>query len=388
MGKVKLPYYVVKRGKGYWQPTSSMQKAGARPTPCGDDGPAAWAIARTAYDDWQVKCEAEEKRPDRIAEGTLAAAFAEYRQTQEWAVKAVRTREEWERCWAAIGPAFGPCPTHDHAGADQHIPAHGRGQRLSARGSPVHQNLARSLADRGGAQILPARRGSFPRRSQRRAKAPTGRLGAWRGRAPLQGRLAGGTQGPGGCDGRRLGYEPLAGRRAVSATLGSQRRHFQRRAGQDGRAAIGTLSRRSLWALDGYLPNSAPMSRLTAPIFRNRSGRAYSKDTLGDDFRDVRALVFGLDERRTLADFRRSGTVEAIRGGAEGGQIAAKMANQFDKSAFLRKTYAPVDLQAVRAADEARKRGRKQSEQSWNNSNFRRIGELELSGELTAKYLK
>jgi hypothetical protein len=64
------------------------------------------------------------------------------------------------------------------------------------------------------------------------------------------------------------------------------------------------------------------------------------------------------------------------------------MANEFDKSAFLRKTYAPVDLQAVRAADEARKRGRKQSEQSWNNSNFRRIGELEWSGGLTAKYLK
>ena len=31
MGKVRLPYYVVKRGKGYWQPTSSMQKAGASP---------------------------------------------------------------------------------------------------------------------------------------------------------------------------------------------------------------------------------------------------------------------------------------------------------------------------------------------------------------------
>ena len=67
--------------------------------------------SRAAYDDWKAKCDTEEKRPDRIAEGTLAAAFAEYRQTQEWAVKAGRTREEWERCWAAIGPAFGPCPT-------------------------------------------------------------------------------------------------------------------------------------------------------------------------------------------------------------------------------------------------------------------------------------
>ena len=96
-----------------------------------------------------------------------------------------------------------------------------------------------------------------------------------------------------------------------------------------------------------------------APIFRNRSGRAYSKDTLGDDFRDIRELVFGPGETRTLADFRRSGTVEAVRGGAEGGQIAAKMANQFDKSAFLRKTYSPVDMGSVRAADEARRRGRK-----------------------------
>jgi hypothetical protein len=100
------------------------------------------------------------------------------------------------------------------------------------------------------------------------------------------------------------------------------------------------------------LPSLGRKSRTGAPIFRNRSGRAYSKDTLRDDFRDVRALVFGVSETRTLADFRLSGTVEAIRGGAENGQIAAKMANEFDKSAFLRKTYAPVDLQAVRAADE------------------------------------
>jgi hypothetical protein len=56
-----------------------------------------------------VGCSGEQQRPSRIAEGTLAAAFAEYRQTQEWAVKAARTREKWERCWAVIGPAFGPC---------------------------------------------------------------------------------------------------------------------------------------------------------------------------------------------------------------------------------------------------------------------------------------
>jgi hypothetical protein len=109
------------------------------------------------------------------------------------------------------------------------------------------------------------------------------------------------------------------------------------RAQDTGRAAIGTLSPDSLWALDGYLSGLGADVALTAPIFRNRSGRAYSKDTLGDDFRDVREFVFGLSEHPTLTDFRRSGTVGAICGGAEVGQIAAKMANQFDKSAFLRK---------------------------------------------------
>jgi hypothetical protein len=99
--------------------------------------------------------------------------------------------------------------------------------------------------------------------------------------------------------------------------------------------------------------------RADCPIFRNRSGRAHSKDTLRDDFRDIRGLVFGDGETRTLADFRRSGTVEAIRGDAADGQIAAKMANRFDKSSTIKKTYAPVDLAAVRAADEARRRGRK-----------------------------
>ena len=109
MGQVKLPYYVVKRGRGYWQPTAVMQKGGAQATPCGDDGPGAWAIARAAYNDWLWKREAAEQRPARFAVGTLAAAFEDYRQTDEWQAKAVRTREEWERCWALIEPAFGPC---------------------------------------------------------------------------------------------------------------------------------------------------------------------------------------------------------------------------------------------------------------------------------------
>jgi hypothetical protein len=38
-----------------------------------------------------------------------------------------------------------------------------------------------------------------------------------------------------------------------------------------------------------------------APLFRNRSGLPYSKDTLGDDFREIRQIVFPGDKRQ-LAD--------------------------------------------------------------------------------------
>jgi len=67
--------------------------------------------------------------------------------------------------------------------------------------------------------------------------------------------------------------------------------------------------------VDAYIAGLGVELLANAPIFRNRSGRPYSKDTLGDDFRVVRAAVFGLAENRTLADFRRSGAIEAAAGG-------------------------------------------------------------------------
>jgi hypothetical protein len=85
--------------------------------------------------------------------------------------------------------------------------------------------------------------------------------------------------------------------------------------------------RRAEAVLDSYMVGLSVELLETAPIFRNRSGQPYSKDTLGDDFRDVHAAVFGATERRTLADFRRSGAMEAAAGGADPATISAKMAN-------------------------------------------------------------
>jgi hypothetical protein len=58
-------------------------------------------------------------------------------------------------------------------------------------------------------------------------------------------------------------------------------------------------------------------------------------------------------------DMRRSGTIEAVAGGADAVRIAAKMANSIGRSNALHKTYAPVDIEAVRNADEARLQGRR-----------------------------
>jgi hypothetical protein len=78
---------------------------------------------------------------------------------------------------------------------------------------------------------------------------------------------------------------------------------------------------------------------------------------LADDFSAVRKIVFPGDKRR-LMDMRRSGTMEAIAGGATGIGLAAKMANSIDRSNTLHKTYAGVDVETVRDVDDARRRGR------------------------------
>jgi hypothetical protein len=152
--------------------------------------------------------------------------------------------------------------------------------------------------------------------------------------------------------------------------------YFKLARAKTGRGAIGTLSPRADRVLRDYLEATVSNGIGDAPIFRNRSGRPYSKDTLGDDFRDIRARVFGAGERRQMADFRRTGTVEALAGGVDPETLSSKMANSLSQSNFLHKTYVPVQLVRVRDADAARKRGRSRLRDhgadagagNWNNN--------------------
>ena len=175
-----------------------------------------------------------------------------------------------------------------------------------------------------------------------------------------------------------MGYRGLAAALAVAwdsqlspvdvrTLTAGQRRHdsegsyFELSRGKTDVAAIATIGRRAERVLDAYIGSLGVELHADAPIFRNRSGGPYSKDTLGDDFREVRAAEFGPNERRTIMDFRRSGTMEGFAGGATTAQMSSKMANSIGSSNRLHKAYSPVDLTAVRAADKARKIGRMHS---------------------------
>ena len=89
-------------------------------------------------------------------------------------------------------------------------------------------------------------------------------------------------------------------------------------------------------------------------IFRNRSGAPYSKDTRGDDFRDVRSKLCGPDEMRTLADFRRSGSMEAVAGQAAPAALAHVMGNSLDRCHQLFRTNCPVNVVSLQDVAEAR----------------------------------
>jgi hypothetical protein len=136
---------------------------------------------------------------------------------------------------------------------------------------------------------------------------------------------------------------------------------FDRRAegrAKTGRAAIGTLSARTERLVSTYLASLQIDLHPEAILFRTRSGSPYSRDTLAHDFAAVRALAFPGDKRR-LMDMRRSGVVEAIAGNAGPIGLAAKLANSIGRSNTLHKTYAPVDIEAVRSVDDARVKGRR-----------------------------
>lgn len=383
MGNVKVPYYVVRKGRGYWVPAPKMKALGFSIVRCGPDGAKAWQIAAEWNDRWQRVRRGETAPPVDVSQlsrdqaevtrsyppRSVGAAFQAYIRTAEWSARASSARNKiWWPAWYRIRDMWGDVDpnTIEFSAMSRWRAAleknHGRG--VAHKTLRVWRSLWTVM------QGMKIAHGMDPSRGVRN-RAPEPRHQRWTEGEAV--RLVKGAW--------RLGYHGLA---CIIATAWDtqfspvdvrtlQDRHrvymhgrlvFDRQADgrtKTGRPAIGTLSRRTERLVTAYL---AGVERLPdAVLFRMRSGSPYREATLGHDFAALRERVFPGETRR-LMDMRRSGVVEAIAGGSDAVVLSAKLANSIGRSNALHKTYAPVEIEAVRKADVARLEGRRKMRQA------------------------
>jgi hypothetical protein len=381
LGRIKIPYYFVKpSGRAYWRPTKSMRLRGFHLIPLGQDGPTAWSVAEEWNCKWQAvrrgeappltdlsKLSADEAEAARqYPPGSIGAAFQRYIRTAEWSARALSARNKiWWPAWFRIRDMWGDVAPDTitfemisrwRAALEK---KHGRGvahKTIRVWRAFWKIMLGMKMAHTADPSIGVRNRAPAPR-WQRWSEGEAVRLVkvAW-----------------------RQGYRGVACIVAVSWDTGFSpvdvrtlaQRHrveidgrlvFDRQAdgrAKTGRAAIGTLCKRTERLVSAYLSEMGTVLLPDAMLFRTRSGAAYIEATLSHDFAAVRAIAFPGDKRR-LMDMRRSGVVEAIAGKADPLGLSAKLANSINRSNALHKTYAPVDIEAVRNTDEARLRGRR-----------------------------
>lgn len=369
MGKVKIRYYSVRKGRGYWQPTAAMRALGFRPVSCGPDGPSAWAKAEELNAAWDARAVQPIADPSAAKvqtwpAGSIGEAFDVYRGTHEWAKKKPRTREDWERAWKYIGPVFGrfapplvtmPLISEWRQGIEDAISL-----REAHRAMKIWRALWRVMA---ALKYCDAEKDpSFAVVNTE----PKGRKETWReGEAVRLVKKAIRERYYGLAVALACMWDGAVAPVDVRTLKLSQKREdkqgiwFDISRGKTGRDGVLTLSRRTerlfRWYLLHQFGEAEPIGSME--IFRTRRGAAYRKNSLAEDFRDIRGLVFPGDTRKML-DFRRSGSAEAVAGGVEGTALSAKLANSLSESKKLEQTYVPIHVQMVRRADAARVAGR------------------------------
>jgi hypothetical protein len=381
MTRIKHKHYRIKGGNGFWEPTAKMKRLSFQAVPCGPDGPDAWARAEEWERRWQVTRRGEAPSPAMVAADNLSPerseeltvyppralgeAFCRYRRTHEWAAKAPRTREDWWRGWKRIKPVFGDCDPRtvtledvsDWRKAIEETVSLGEAHRALKIWRALWQvsaSLQYCDKDRDPSGAV-------------RNRAPAPRNAVWREGEVV--RLAKRSW--------RMGYHGLAAviavawdtqlspgdvraLRASQIASGAAGEVFFTQRGKTAAPVGGALSDRAIKILTAYLEKLGVQYHGDAHFFRNRSGAPYTRDTLGDDFRDVRTAEFGTSERRTIGhDFRRTGAVEAIAGKALPAELAHAMGNTLATSNKLFTTYCPVNVASLRAVMEARRIGRR-----------------------------
>lgn len=417
MGSVKIPYYyprkVDKAGKlhGYWIPCLArrskksgqieptiMAKLGFKEVNCGEyRSPAAWAIAESWNAKWQEafsawKMGASVIKPGTVQKvypaGSLGEAFTRYKALSTWTAKAPGTRTEWEDQWTRrIDPYFGDVAPATVTledldlwyGGSQDGKIKGLLQKISVRDAYHAMKIWRALWQ-AAASMNYCDADKDPSFGIRR-KTPKKRREIWtEGEAVRLVKHAWRTGYRGLAVALAVAWDTLLSPVDVRTLTKAQMKgdaegpFFHRDRTKTGEGAIGTMSKRTQRLLAAYMETLPPDLIPSAPIFYTRGGQPgpkggrprppapYTKDTLGDDFRDVRVAVFGKAEAgkkgRKIMDFRRSGLIEGLAGGASLESLAAKAANSMDTNEALKKTYLPGQTAVVRLADADRVKGR------------------------------
>jgi hypothetical protein len=396
MARIEVKQYRVYRERGFWCPNAQQRASGFRSTPCGLDGPAAWAMAEEINERWRAVKRGDLPAPalagtDRkltpeqadhlipYRKGSLGAGFQAYRKTSVWSQdKKPRTREDWMRAWKHIGPVFGHknprTVTLSMIAAFRDAVRDRYGVREAHRVIKIWRALWRvnalnKLCDLDADPSKGFENHAADGRNVFWLEAEAVALGnrAWdlgyHGLAALIGVMWDTQMSP-------VDVRTLRALQMQTAIAGGGAMFFTKRTKTD--VPVGGLLRESsTLRLAAYLEKLGVTLAPEAFVFRNRSGVPYSKDTLGDDFRAVRLDLYGPFESRTLGDFRRSGSIEAVAGQASPAALAHVMGNSLDRCHELFRTYCPVNVVSLQDVAEARERGAKRLAEARTGTEMR-----------------
>jgi integrase len=368
-----------------------MRRFGFKPEALGPEGTTSRQKAAILYERWlQVKnlnpseikaaTEPPRKTIDQIClakkypRGSIGEAWQKWIQSEPWNSLASSTRNKiwWEAWNKRIEPVFGdidPNSVTMESLADWHAtiidvsgidPAH-KALKIWRAFWPVLKALRYTQLSDPSQKI---RNKAPPARTQRFSHGEAMRLAKAAMRAGFRGLaciivVAWDTGfSPQDCRTlrrRHLGLDPKTRRIILDRSLEGR--------GKTGVAVIGTLSPFGHWLVDRYLGELRAEHHTESFLFRMRTGVPYGQSRLGNDFARIRDQVFPGDKRQ-LRDMRRSGVMEAFTGGAEARDVSEKFGNSIDRSAFLFRTYNPVDLDKVRQTDVLRLEGRRRKNKS------------------------
>lgn len=386
MNKVRLPYYVIRKGRGYFEIGKHRSDLTGIPAsiPLGKDGPDTWAKAHSWYEAFQdARAPNSRKRLGGYPPGSLGAAYVLWKGSPDWLEKKPRTREEYERAW------------------DDHIdPAFGR--RLFTKitvsdSEAFHRRLKKELSPSDAHRTLKIWR-AILHMLQKKNLLPQAPIGAvtnpmpkGRGQfwlawevakmlraARLAHRFTGDDKWLAIGLAVRLAWETaMSPPDCRTFTLAMMRKdrsgwYLERARTKTGAAAKPPLSTALADDLYAYAKRDGRTPIPTAVLFGSAKGKGWDRFQMADLFAELRRITFGKKERRQFQDMRRSANLEADLGGASAQDRAAVMANALDKNKSLDAVYTPVTVARARKAQEAREAGRALLEQELGRDRSRK----------------